>query len=66
MRKVVHRFQDRAWKHALLGAIIFLIAYGLASWAIDSGRLTAYFLSIVFFILGVRQLIGAIKKGYAK
>ncbi len=66
MHKVVQRFQDRAWKHALFGAIIFMIAYGLASWAIDSGRLTAYFLSIVFFILGVRQLIGAIKKGYAK
>lgn len=66
MRKVVHRFQDRAWKHALLGAIIFLIAYGLASWAIDSGKLQAYFLSIVFFILGVRQLIGAARKGYAK
>ena len=66
MRKVVQRFQDKAWKHLLLGAIIFLIAYALASWAIDSGRLTAYFLSIVFFILGVRQLIEAAKKGYAK
>jgi uncharacterized membrane protein HdeD (DUF308 family) len=66
MHKVVHRFQDRAWKHALLGAILFLIAYGLASLAINSGRLTAYFFSIVFFVLGVRQLITAVKKGYAR
>lgn len=66
MHKAVHHFQDKPWKHVLFGALLFLVAYGAASWAIDTGKLQAYFLSILFVILGVRQLIQAAKKGYAK
>lgn len=65
MHKAVHRFQDKPWKHLLLSAIIFLIAYGLASWAIDSGKLQAYFLTTVFVFFGIRQLFHAARKGYA-
>lgn len=63
MREKIKRFHDKPWKHALLGLICFVLAYLFASWAVDSGRLTAYFLTIVFFILAVRQVIRAIALG---
>jgi hypothetical protein len=38
----------------------FILAYVFASGAIDSGRLTLYFLTIVVFVVGVRFLIIAL------
>jgi len=61
MKHIVKRFYDKPWKHGLLAIICFVIAYGMASWGLDSGRLTAYFLSIVFLVFGVKQIIRAIK-----
>lgn len=61
MKHIVKRFYDKPWKHALLALICFVIAYAMASWGLDSGRLTAYFLAIVFVIFGIKQVIRAIK-----
>jgi uncharacterized membrane protein HdeD (DUF308 family) len=60
MKHIVKRFYDKPWKHALLALICFVLAYVLASWAIDTGRLTAYFFSILFGIFGIRQVIRSI------
>ncbi len=61
MKQVVKRFYDKPWKHAVLAIICFALAYVFASWAIDSGRLTAYFLAIIFIVFGTKQVIRAIK-----
>lgn len=60
MKHIVKRFYDKPWKHTLLALICFVLAYGFASWAIDTGRLTAYFLAFLFGIFGIKQLIKAI------
>lgn len=39
---------------ALLSTMGLVLAYGAASWAIDSGRLTAYALTLVLFGLSLR------------
>lgn len=39
-----------------------LVTYGFASWAIDSGRLIAYFLAIVFLALAIIQGVKLFKK----
>ena len=66
MTKATTKPQSNPWTHVVLGITAFLASYGFASWAIDSGRLTAYFLSIVLTVIGIRQLIHAAKKGHAK
>jgi len=66
MKRVIQKFQDKAWKHGVLSAILFLLSYGAGSWGIDSGRLTAYFIAIVLLILAIKQLIKAIRKAYGK
>jgi hypothetical protein len=50
------------WHHTKQGHVVFglvelLIAYGFASWAIDSGQLWQYALAIFFFYGGVRNLV---------
>jgi len=50
------------WHHTRTGHLVFglvelLIAYGFASWAIDSGSLWQYALAIIFLVGGVRNLI---------
>lgn len=61
MKQIVKRFYDKPWKHGVLAIICFGIAYGMASWGLDSGRLTAYFLAIVFLIFGIKQAVKSIK-----
>lgn len=45
-----------------LAVIGLVLAYGFGSRAIDSGSLLQYAASLVFFILSIRQLVGALKK----
>jgi hypothetical protein len=50
------------WHHTKQGNFTFglaelLIAYGFASWAIDSGQLWQYALAVIFFYGGVRNLV---------
>jgi hypothetical protein len=55
------------WHQTKAGLIVFGlielgVAYVFASWAIDSGRLLAYFLAIVLLIGGLQNLIKLIVK----
>ncbi len=43
--------------YLVFGLIELAIAYGFASWAIDTAHLWAYALGIIFFFGGVRNLI---------
>jgi hypothetical protein len=61
MKHIVKRFYDKPWKHAVLAVICFVVAYAFASWGLDTGRLTAYFLSIMFLIFGIKQVIRSVK-----
>ncbi len=54
------------WHYVLLSAGSFALAYGASSWAIDSGKLTAYFIAFVLTILGIRNLIQAFRKANAR
>lgn len=65
MKKIAQTY-DKAWKHILASAVSFALSYAAASWAIDSGRLLAYFLAIVLTILGIKHLISAFRKANAK
>lgn len=60
------RIYESLWRHLGASLLAFGLSYAAASWAIDSGRLTAYFLSIVLAIFAINQLGIAIKKGYER
>lgn len=65
IKKYTHTL-SKPWQYILLSAVAFALAYGAASWAIDSGKLTAYFIAIVLAVLGIRSLIQAFRKANAK
>jgi hypothetical protein len=64
-QKIAARIINKPWQHVIVAAVCLAVAYALASWGIDSGRLTAYFGAIVFGIVAISQLVRAVK-GYAK
>ena len=39
-----------------LALVLWLVAYGFASWAIDSGNWLHYVLSIVFIVWGFKEI----------
>jgi hypothetical protein len=54
--------QLKAWHNTRVGLLVFaiaelLLAYGAASWAIDSGNLLLYLATIVLLIGGLQNLI---------
>ncbi len=57
---------DKPWKNLVIGVVALGLSYAAASWGIDSGRLTAYFLAIVLAVVGVKHLIKAIKGSHGK
>ncbi len=59
-------FFDKPWKHAVYAVGSFLLSYVTASWAIDTGKLQAYFLTLVLLVIGFQQIIQVIKKGNAR
>lgn len=65
MKKAARTIFNKPWKHLLAALVGFVLAYVLASWGIDSGRLTAYFGAIVFGILAIQHTAKAIR-GYAR
>jgi hypothetical protein len=59
------------WHKTRTGYLVFALvelalAYGFASWAIDSGRIIAYVLSVLFFVGGLRNLFKVFKNGHRK
>lgn len=63
MKKIAHTLYDKPWKHLVAAVVMFILAYGAASWAIDSGRLLVYFAATVLVVLGINHVIKAITKG---
>ncbi len=53
---------DKPWKHGVAAVIDLVIAYGLASWSIDSGRWLAYGLTLLFVGLGINHIVRAVAK----
>jgi uncharacterized membrane protein HdeD (DUF308 family) len=62
--KKLQSLYDKPWKQLLISAVAFGLSYAAASWAIDTARLSAYFLAIILLVLGIKHLIQAIKQGY--
>ncbi len=46
----------------LMGCVLVLIAYGLISWALDSGSVFVYAASFFVAYLGIRHIVGAFKQ----
>jgi len=45
-----------------VGGVVYLaLAYGLVSWAIDSGNIVLYILAIVFLALAVKNFVLFVK-----
>lgn len=59
-------FYDKPWKHAVTALLSFVLAYGAASWAIDSGRLLVYFATGLLLILGIKHTVQSLQKVNAK
>ena len=57
---------DRPWKHALAVIIGFVAVYFAASWAIDSGRLLVYALTIFLIMYALRHMVLGLKQLYGK
>ena len=55
-------FFERRAVRALLGVVSLLLAYVFASWAIDSGSLLDYAITVLLIVVGVRELYAASRK----
>lgn len=47
--------------HLVFGFIELVVAYGFASWAIDSGQLWQYAVAILFLFGGIQNLVKIFK-----
>lgn len=63
---LLHQVYDKPWKHALGAVAGIALAYGGASWAIDSGRLSVYALTLFLISGSIWHIVSAIKMGHAK
>ena len=48
------------------GVVYLALAYGLVSWAIDSGNIVLYILAIVFLALAVKNFVLSVKTLFKK
>jgi hypothetical protein len=54
------------WARLLLGLVFMAVAYGFASWAIDSGNLLHYALTFVFLYFGVAHFARGIRRVFIR
>ena len=54
-------FENRAFQ-AAFGLAALLLAYVFISWAIDTGSLLDYTIALLLTFVGVRELIGAMRR----
>jgi hypothetical protein len=54
-------FENRAFQVAF-GLVALALAYVFASWAIDSGSLLDYAITLLLTFVGLKELIGAVFK----
>lgn len=67
MAKTANKDRQRDWwVNGLIGLVSLGIAYGFASWAIDSGQLFHYALAIGFLYFGLSSLVRSIRFAIAK
>lgn len=45
----------------LVGIVSATVAYGFGSWAVDSGRIMAYSLALVFLLFSINRLAAGVK-----
>jgi hypothetical protein len=55
--QAIDKWHQSRTGHLTFGAVELLLAYGFASWAIDSGSLWQYALAIIFLVGGLRNFI---------
>lgn len=61
VKKVTDRRPNRI-VNITKAVVAFGLAYAAASWAIDSGRLWAYFITTVLLLLGLRFITHSVSK----
>lgn len=66
MKKIAHTLYDKPWKHMVAALVAIILAYAAVSWAIDSGRLLAYFATFVLLLLAINHVIKASTKDNAR
>ena len=49
------------WQLGIGGIVFLAIAYGFASWAINTGSLWLYALTILFLVAGIKAIVRAAK-----
>jgi hypothetical protein len=54
-------FCERRPVRALIGATALLLAYVFASWAIDSGSLLDYAITLLLIIVGFKELLASLR-----
>ncbi len=66
MKQTTQTLYDKPWKHAIAAVIGFALAYGAASWSIDSGNLLVYLLTLVLLVFAIKHSVQIIMRGNAK
>ena len=66
MQKAANRFINKPWKHAAVALLAVVLAYAAASWAIDSGRLTAYAIAGILLVIAAKHAVWIVRKVNAK
>lgn len=59
--KLNQLFENRAFQ-AIFGLAALALAYVFVSWAIDSGSLLDYAITLLLLVVGLRELLGALWK----
>lgn len=63
--QTLQKFDDwkqHTWQGLLLATVLeLLIAYGLGSWALDSGSWWLYLFTVIFLIGGIKNFVNLIK-----
>lgn len=63
---MMNRFLATWYVQLLAGVVSATIAYGFGSWAVDSGKIMAYVLALVFLIFSINRLAAGVKTIFGK
>jgi hypothetical protein len=64
--KPLHKWKQTPRGLSALSAVELLLAYGFASWAIDSGNLWLYLLTAIFLVGSLKNLLKLIASAVPK
>ena len=54
-------FFERRAARGVLGLLALLLAYAFASWAVDTGSLLDYAITLLLIFIGVRESVAALR-----